>query len=296
VPTALITGASTGIGRATALRLARSGWTVLAGVREQRAGERLAAEAAGEGEGRDAAGNGGAPGASGRLTPLALDVTDAAQIAAAAELVARSAPGGALDALVNNAGVAIGGPLETLPLVQLRELLEVNLIGQVAVTQALIPALRRARGRIVLLSSIGGRLTTPYMYPYHASKYALEAVGDALRVELARSHIRVALIEPGAVATPIWTKGSAFVEGVSFPEDLHEFYGHVPAAVEKSLSDTARRGIAPERVAQTIERALTARRPRARYLVGADARAMVWVKRLLPDHLFDRVIARAVGV
>jgi NAD(P)-dependent dehydrogenase (short-subunit alcohol dehydrogenase family) len=290
MPTALITGASTGIGDATALRLARSGWNVLAGVRNPAAGEALVAQVAEAGE----AGEG--DGRHGRLTPIQLDITDAAQIAAAAELVAQRTGAGRLDALVNNAGVAIGGPLEMLPLTELREQMEVNFFGQVAVTQALIPALRKARGRIALLSSIGGLITTPYMSPYHASKYALEAIGNALRVELARSHIQVALIEPGSVATPIWDKGNALIDGVEVPEELREFYGHVPVAMGKTLRDTAKRGVPPERVAKTIERALTARRMRASYLIGVDAHAMVWVSRLLPDLVFDRVLRRAVGV
>ncbi|HEY7831624.1 MAG TPA: SDR family oxidoreductase [Solirubrobacteraceae bacterium] len=291
--TVLITGASTGIGKATALRLARSGWDVLAGVRNTAAGEALVTQA----------------GAGGRLTPVQLDITDTAQIAAAAELVAQRTGAGGLDALVNNAGIAVGGPLELLPMEELRELMEVNFFGQVAVTQALIPALRKAHtppstprrggqagGRIVLLSSIGGLVTTPYMAPYHASKYALEAVGNALRVELRRSHIQVALIEPGSVATPIWDKGNELIDGVEVPAELEEFYGHVPKAMEKTLSDTAKRGVPPERVAQTIEGALKAKRMRARYLIGLDAHAMVWASRLLPDLLFDRILRRAVGV
>jgi NAD(P)-dependent dehydrogenase (short-subunit alcohol dehydrogenase family) len=280
VPTALITGASTGIGRATALRLAGNGWSVFAGVRDPAVGEALAAE----------------PQAQGRLTPLRLDVTDAAQIAAAAAQIGETTPGGALDALVNNAGVAVGGPLETLPLEELRSQLDVNFFGQVAVTQTLIPALRLARGRIVFLSSIGGLVTTPYMSPYHASKYALEAIGNALRVELSDSHIQVALIEPGSVKTPIWDKGGELIDGVGVPEELRQYYGHVPEAMRKTLKSTAKRGLPPERVAQTIERALTARRMRARYLIGVDAHGMVWASRLLPDLLFDRVLRRAVGV
>jgi NAD(P)-dependent dehydrogenase (short-subunit alcohol dehydrogenase family) len=279
MPTALITGASTGIGKTTAHRLVGSGWSVLAGVRSPAAGEALAAEA-----GTD------------RLTPIQLDITDPAQIAAAAELVAQRTGAGGLDALINNAGVAIGGPLEMLALAKLREQMEVNFFGQIAVTQALIPALRKARGRIVLLSSIGGLITTPYMSPYNASKYALEAIGDALRVELSRSHIQVALIEPGSVTTPIWDKGSALIDGIEVPEELRQFYGHVPKAMEKTLKDTAKRGVPPERVARTIERALTARRMRARYLIGIDAHVLVWVSRLLPDLVFDRVLRRVVGV
>ena len=275
--TVLITGASTGIGRATALRLAGSGWTVLAGVRKTADGEAL----------RVAGGE--------RVIPLELDVTDPAQIEQAAERVGELAPSD-LDALVNNAGSAVGGPLELISLDDLRRQFDVNFFGHVAVTQALIPALRRARGRIVLISSVGGLLTTPYLAPYHASKYALEAVANSLRLELAGSHIQVALIEPGSVATPIWEKNRGQVDEFAVPEELREQYGHVPAAMAKTLQSTARRGIPSERVAQTIERALSAKRMRARYLIGRDAHAMVWASRLLPDLLFDRLLRRAVGV
>jgi NAD(P)-dependent dehydrogenase (short-subunit alcohol dehydrogenase family) len=277
VPTVLISGASTGIGRATALRLAASGWTVLAGVRKTADGEALRVDG---GE---------------RVIPLQLDVTDPEQIERAAERVGELAPGG-LDALVNNAGSAVGGPLELLSMDQVRNLFDVNFFGHVAVTRALIPALRRAHGRIVLISSVGGLVTTPYMAPYHASKYALEAVGNALRMELAGSGIQVALIEPGSVATPIWEKNRDQVDDFPIPEELKGEYGRVPAAMGKTLRSTARRGIPPERVAQTIERALSAKRMRARYLVGRDAYVMVWASRLLPDLVFDRVARRAVGV
>jgi NAD(P)-dependent dehydrogenase (short-subunit alcohol dehydrogenase family) len=280
VPTVLISGASTGIGRATALRLAASGWDVLAGVRDPAAGEALAAESR----------------AGGRVVALELDITNPAHVAAAAEQVRERTGAAGLNALVNNAGVALGGPLEMLPMEELRQQFEVNFFGHIAMTQALIPALRRARGRLILISSIGGRITTPYMSPYHASKYALEAVGDSLRVELARSHIQVALIEPGSIATPIWEKGGELIDGVEVPPELEQYYGHVPKAMEKTLKDTAKRGIPPERVAQAIEGALGARRMRARYLVGLDARGMVWLNRLLPDLVLDRVLRRALGV
>jgi NAD(P)-dependent dehydrogenase (short-subunit alcohol dehydrogenase family) len=276
---ALITGASTGIGRATALRLAASGWTVLAGVRDEAAGEALLSAA----------------GANGRLQPLTLDVTDAGHVAAAAEFVA-SVADGRLDALVNNAGIGVGGPLEMLPLDELRLQFEVNVHGQVAVTQALLPALRRARGRVVFISSIGGRVALAYNAPYAASKHAIEAIGDALRVELASSGVQVALVEPGSVATPIWDKGSAVARQVQVPDELAEHYGHVPAAMEKVLEDTGRRGIPPEQVASVIEGALRAPRMRTRYLVGRDARAMLALRRLLPDRVFDRVTRRVLGV
>jgi NAD(P)-dependent dehydrogenase (short-subunit alcohol dehydrogenase family) len=302
VPLALITGASTGIGRATALRLHAGGWTVLAGVRDPAAGERLAAEAA---AGARLVAEAAAPE---RLIPLSLDVTDAAQLAAAVEQVEQG-PGaggassrGGLDALINNAGIAVGGPLELVSDEDLRRQFEVNVFAQVAVTRALLPALRRARGpggtggRIVFVSSIGGRVAMAFTGPYAASKHAIEAFADALRVELLSSNVQVALIEPGSVATPIWDKGRAEAERVSVPPELEAQYGHVPAAFGKVIDDTERRGVAPEVVARTIERALTARRMRARYVVGRDARAMLLVKALLPDSVFDRVARRALGV
>jgi NAD(P)-dependent dehydrogenase (short-subunit alcohol dehydrogenase family) len=285
VAVALITGASTGIGRATALRLARAGWTILAGVREGGAGEQLAAES----------------GTDGRVIPLALEVTDTDQVAQAAERVGELAGGrgrtpGGLDALVNNAGIGVGGPLELVAPEDMRRQFDVNVLAQVAVTRAMLPALRRARGRIVFISSIGGRVATPFVAPYAASKHAIEAIADGLRIELATSRVQVALIEPGSVATPIWDKGRAEAERVEIPADLQAEYGHVPAAIDKILEDTARRGIPPEAVAETIERALSARRMRARYLVGRDAKMMLLLKRALPDHTFDRVLRRALGV
>jgi NAD(P)-dependent dehydrogenase (short-subunit alcohol dehydrogenase family) len=289
VPLALITGASTGIGRATALRLAASGWTVLAGVRDPQAGERLLADA-----GTPAGG-----GSSGRLLPLALEVTDAAQVAAAAERVTQESQAssrGGLDALVNNAGIGIGGPLELVSAEDLHRQFDVNVFAQVAVTQAMLPALRRAGGRIVFVSSIGGRVAMAFTSPYAASKHAIEAFGDALRVELRSSRVQVALVEPGSVATPIWDKSRTEAERVVIPPELQDAYGRIPAAMDKVLEDTARRGVPPEQVAATIERALTAPRMRARYVVGRDAKAMLLVRRLLPDLVFDKVARRALGV
>jgi len=275
MPTVLLTGASTGIGRATALRLAGSGWTVLAGVRKLVDGEGLKA-AGGE-----------------CIVPIVLDVTDAAQIAAA---VAEVDERGRLDALINNAGIGYGGPLELVPIDDLRKQLEVNVLGPVALTQALLPALRRARGRILFISSVGGRVAMAFTAPYAASKHAIEAIGDALRVELATSKVQVALVEPGSVATPIWDKARESGQQLTVPPSLQKEYGHVPEAMDKMLQDTAKRGVPPEQVAQAIEKALTARRMRSRYLIGRDARAMVIVRRLLPDHVFDRVARRALGV
>jgi NAD(P)-dependent dehydrogenase (short-subunit alcohol dehydrogenase family) len=285
VPSALITGASTGIGRATALRLAAAGWRVFAGVRDPVAGERLSGEAV-----------------AGRVIPLTLDVTDAGQIEQARARVAREtagdggAQGGGLDALVNNAGIGVGGPLELLSPEDLRRQFEVNVFGQVAVTRALLPALRAAGGRIVLLSSIGGLVSVPFNGPYAASKHAIEALGDALRGELHSSSIDVSLVEPGSVKTPIWGKAQDTVNTLAIPPELQQEYGRVPAAFAKVLADSERRGVSPEQVAATIERALTARRPRARYLVGRDARGMLLAHAVLPTRAFDRVLRRVLGI
>lgn len=252
---------------------------MLAGVRDSTAGESLAREAS-----------------VGKVIPLSLDVTDAAQIEQARERVEQETGAAGLDALVNNAGIGVGGPLELVPPEDLRMQFDVNVFAQVAVTRALLPVLRRAHGRIVFISSIGGRVAMAFTAPYAASKHAIEALGDALRVELRTSNVQVALIEPGSVATPIWDKGRAQSETLSVPPELQQQYGHVPAAMDKVLSDTAKRGVPPEQVAQTIHRALTAKRMKARYVVGRDAKAMLVARRLLTDRMFDAVARRALGV
>jgi NAD(P)-dependent dehydrogenase (short-subunit alcohol dehydrogenase family) len=280
VKSVLITGASTGIGRATALRLDERGWRVFAGVRRE----------------EDAASLRGA--GSERLVPLLLDVTDAGQIDAAAERVGAAVGEAGLDGLVNNAGIAVPGPLETLPVDDFRRQVEVNLTAHVAVTQAMLPALRRASGRIVFITSIGGLMAFPMFGAYHAAKFGLEAVGDVLRQELRPWGIRVAVVEPGSIATPIWERGEAEVDAIAArARDGHvELYGDAIDAYREVARKTGARGIPPERVAAKIERALTARRPRTRYLVGADARGQAIAKRVLPDRAVDWLVARATGM
>jgi NAD(P)-dependent dehydrogenase (short-subunit alcohol dehydrogenase family) len=278
-PAVVVTGTSTGIGRACALHLDRLGFKVFAGVRREADQERLSGEA------------------SERLEPLILDVTDSGHISRAAERVSE-ATGGGLAGLVNNAGVGVGGPLEVLSLSDFRHQIEVNLIGQVAVTQAFIPALRRARGRLVFISSIGGLIAGPYMSPYHASKWGIEAVGDAVRQELRQFGVQVSIVEPGSIATPIWEKGTETARAVrgSLSAEAQELYGGPVGRFEEVMRQSAERGAPPEKVAKVVTHALTARRPRTRYLVGADARAMATLKRLLPDRLRDRLVARATGL
>lgn len=276
----LITGASTGIGRAGALHLDAAGWRVFAGVRREEDAASL----------RDAG--------SERLVPLMLDVTDAGQIAAAAERIGTEMGEAGLDGLVNNAGIAVPGPLETLPIDDFKRQIEVNLNAQVAVTQALLPAIRAARGRIVFITSIGGLMAFPMFGAYHAAKFGLEAVGDVFRQELRPWGIKVAVIEPGSIATPIWERGEAEVDVIAArARDGHtDLYGEAIAAYREVARKTGARGIPPERVAKRIEHALSARRPRTRYLVGADARGQALAKGLLPDRLVDWLVARATGM
>jgi NAD(P)-dependent dehydrogenase (short-subunit alcohol dehydrogenase family) len=275
----VVTGSSTGIGRACVMELDRLGFAVFAGVRKEADAETL--RAAG----------------SDRLRPLILDVTKADEIAAATQLVTEESPGG-LAGLVNNAGVGVGGPLELIPINDFRRQIEVNLIGQIAVTQAFLPALRAARGRVVFLSSIGGLNANPYMSPYHASKFGIEAVGDALRQELRQFGIEVSLIEPGSVATPIWAKGKESADAIQdrlTPED-ERLYGDKVARMGKVLEKVGARGAPPEKVAEAVAHALTDKRPKTRYLVGADARVTLLMRRLLPDRIRDRIVARAAGL
>jgi NAD(P)-dependent dehydrogenase (short-subunit alcohol dehydrogenase family) len=263
---ALVTGTSTGIGRATAVHLARHGFEVLAGVRRP----------------EDAP-----PG----LEPVVLDVTSEDDIAAAAGRV-----GPALHALVNNAGIAVNGPVEVVEVDQWRRQLEVNLIGQVAVTRALLPALLNTRGRVVNISSIGGRIAWPLIGPYTASKFALEAVTDALRREVGAHGVHVVSVEPGGIATPVWDKSRAEAERMiaAMPADVRRRYDGAIAGIVRHAERLARTGLPPDAVAEVVADALTARRPRTRYLVGREAKAQALLARVLPDRAFDALIARAL--
>jgi len=278
VRSVLITGTSTGIGRATALRLDGSGWRVFAGVRKEADGEALRQEA------------------SPNLVPVVIDVTDPDQIAAAAELVERESDGG-LDGLVNNAGVAVPGPLETIPLDDLRHQLEVNLVAYVAVTQAMLPQVRLAKGRIAFLASIGGRIAFPFGGPYHASKFATEAIGDVFRQELRPWGIEVAIIEPGSIDTPIWGRGQEKAEEIEAKSpQTNLLYGAALDKFRKVIEDTAERGIPPEKVAKAIAHALESKRPKTRYLVGLDAQVQARIQPFIPTRLFDRIVARQLNL
>ncbi len=270
----LISGSSSGIGRACALRLDRAGFRVFAGVRNRGDAESLEAEA------------------SDRLEPVILDVTDVTTIEVTRERV-EHVTGGRLAGLVNNAGIVVAGPIETLDLDRLRRQLDVNLTGQVAVTQAFLPQIRAARGRIVFMASIGGRMALPFMSPYHASKFGIEAIGDSLRQEMRQFGVDVSIIEPGSISTPFWDKGTEQIEPMleSMNDEQRRLYEKPALAAAEGARKAESRGIPPERVAKVVEQALTASRPQTRYVVGTDARIQAALHKLLPDRVLDRLVA-----
>lgn len=276
----VITGASTGIGRTSALHLDALGFRVFAGVRKAADGEALR---------RDA---------SDRLTPLSLDVTDAASIEAAAKEVAGALGGEGLAGLVNNAGIVVSGPLEFVPMDEWRQQMEVNFFGLVAVTQAFLPLVRKAKGRIVNVSSIGGKVSTPFLSPYAASKHAVEGLSDSLRRELRSLGIFVSLIEPGAVATPIWEKGNAAAKErrAQLSEEANALYGAAMGKLQEAVGKVEKGAIPPEEVAKAIAHALTADRPKTRYLVGIEAKVQNALSSLLPDRMMDGFLARFLGI
>lgn len=272
----VVTGASTGIGAACALHLDRLGLRVFAGVRKETDARALQRQA------------------SYRLTPLTIDVTDEATIAGAVAVVAAGVSAMGLGGLVNNAGIAVAGPLEFIPPAELRRQYEVNVIGHVAVTQAFLPLLRQgAPGRIVNVGSIAGRVTAPFFGPYSSSKFALEALTTALRLELRPWGIHVAIVEPGAIATPIWEKsiaaGDVLIE--QMPARMHTLYGRAIAKLREDARASGRGGAPPSAVARAVAHALTAEHPRTRYPVGRDARVGELV-RLLPEGLRERLLSR----
>lgn len=272
----VVTGASTGIGEACVARMVAAGWRVFASVRKAADAQRLAAL---YGE---------------RVTVLRFDVADEAAVRAECARVGSLCGEQGLDGVVNNAGMAVAGPLEFLPLAELRRQLEVNVVGQVAVVQALLPALRRARGRIVLIGSIAGRAAMPFTGAYGASKHALEAIADAWRVELAPWGVRVIIIEPGVITTPIWDTAAAHADDVlsTLPAAMDEYYGGTIGRLRARIA-RGLKGLPADAVARVVERSLTAKRPRARVLVGNDARLRLLLRRL-PIPLHDLVLRKGL--
>ncbi|MBS1882354.1 MAG: SDR family oxidoreductase [Actinobacteria bacterium] len=274
MPSVLISGASRGIGRATALRLARAGWTVYATVRQAADGEALAAEAAGQ------------------VRPLQLDVTDDAQTAALDEALPPH-----LDAIVNNAGIVVSGPLETLSADDLREQFEVNVVGAVALTNLVLPRLRTARGRIVFVSSLSGLVSTPMTGAYNASKFAIEAIADAWRVELRPWHVKVVLVEPAMTDTDLWRDAPATLEtgAAEMSAEHRDLYREHLDGMRRTIPRIQKLAKPVDTVTATIERALTATRPKARYPVGVDVRVQAALSGVTPARVMDAVNGRLTG-
>ena len=276
----VVTGASRGIGEACALHLDSLGFLVFAGVRREADGDALKQKAC----------NG--------LTPILIDVTDTASITSAVNIVANGVGEAGLAGLVNNAGIAVAGPLEFLPLARLREQFEVNVIGQVAVTQAFLPLLQKGKGRIVNLGSMEGRMAMPFLGPYCASKFALEALTDSLRLELRPRGVSVSIVEPGVVATPILEKSIAAAEEIvkNLPPQVHDLYDTAISAGRKVADELVKAAIPADVVARAVAQALMAKRPKTRYIVGRDARLVAMMVRFVPDRIRDWLMARQMGL
>lgn len=274
----LITGASTGIGKACALHLDRLGFRVFAAVRKPADGETLEAEA------------------SDRLQAVILDVTAPDTIEAARSQIEAAVGDQGLWGLVNNAGIAISGPLEFIPIDSLRRQIEVNLIGQIAVTQAFMPLIRKATGRVMFVGSMGGHIAAPLQGPYSATKFALEAISDSMRQELAPWGMHVVLIKPGSIATPIWDRGVQFATEVieRIPAHGLDLYRPYVEKLRTAVMAIAHRGIPAERVAEAVEHALKADVPKTRYLVGKDAQIGA-IARFLPDRVRDGILRFALA-
>lgn len=275
----LVSGASTGIGRACALDLDKKGWRVFAGYRKDVDAESLKQNA------------------SEHLTPVRLDVAESHSIAEAMGGVQTIIGDYGLDALINNAGVAVGGPVEFVSRDQWRQQFEINFFGAIELTQHCLPMLRKTQGRIVNVSSIAGRSSMPFTAPYCSSKYALEALSDSLRLELRQWGIQVALIEPGAIETPIWGKATEQTQQMETESasPVMGLYGRALAQFNQVLNNAAKRAAPVERVVQAVWSALNDEPPRARYVVGQDARMRLILK-LFPTRFQDWILAKNLGL
>jgi len=275
----VITGASTGIGEAVARHLDGLGFLVFAGVRKESDAETLKR------------------GSSGRLMPVFLDVTNEVMIAQSVQQVSQVVGEKGLVGLVNNAGIAVASPLEFIPIQELRKQLEVNVIGQLAVTQAYLPLIRKGQGRLVFISSISGRVAAPLLGPYAASKFALGALSDSLRRELLPWDIPVSIVEPGRIITPIWEKSLAAADAlISRLDPQAEVYYGEAMEINRARALSQRKGTPVEQVARVVAHALLSKNPKTRYLVGWDARFGALLAKWLPDKLLDRAITRQRGI
>jgi NAD(P)-dependent dehydrogenase (short-subunit alcohol dehydrogenase family) len=267
----VVTGASTGMGAATARELAHKGFHVLAGVRREADADALRDEG---------------------IEPRILDITVESDVAAIAERVASDPQRRPLRALINNAGIAINAPVETLPIAEWRKQFEVNLFGHIAMTQALLPALLMSSGTVVNISSVGGKVVLPTYGAYAGSKFALEAVSDALRREVSDVGIKVVVVEPGAVKTEMAERGIATAEGLMANMTAAQLarYDDLAAAVTAQARSFIETGVSAEHAAKVITKAATASRPRTRYTIGRDAAILLRVSRVVSDRVLDRIV------
>ena len=278
--TVVITGCSSGFGHVTALHLARHGWQVFATVRKESDQARLLAEAMAV-----------VPGNAGRLVPVMCDITNAEDVTGLGQTVAAATP--RLAGLVNNAGTAFPAPLELLPLDELREQLEINVVGHLAVTQALLPSLKAGHGTIINVSSESGRVVFPITGAYHMSKFALEAMSDCLRIELAPFGVRVVVLEPGASPTAIWATSLQRAQTKLGGRDTRA-YATLIAAVEKASARRAATGYPPQLLADLVLKVLNSPNPRARYPLPRQTAWIIALRQLLPDVWWDRIVRRVL--
>ena len=274
MPNVLVTGAGRGIGRTIATHLADKGWDVHAGVRKEADGTALAA-------------------LSSRIHPVVLDITSADDLAALSGRLPER-----LDGVVNNAGVAVGGAVEALALDDLRQQYEVNVIGQVAVTQAVLPRLRASQGRVVFVSSVSGRVSTPLTGAYNSSKFALEGLADALRLELRPWGIAVSLIEPAQTDTEMWQQAEDTLESevAKLSPEHRELYAPHIEGFRKIIPLSQKLAAPPTTVAVAVERALASRRPKARYVVGVGPKLQVRMTNATPTRVRDAMLRRVFRI
>ena len=270
----VVTGASNGMGAATARELAGRGYHVLAGVRRDVDADALRADG---------------------IEPHILDITDESDVAAIAGRVADDPTRRPLRALINNAGIAVNAPVETLPIAEWRNLFEVNLFGHIAMTQALLPALLHSSGTVVNISSVGGKIAMATYGAYAGSKFALEAASDSLRREVAPFGVKVAVVEPGTVKTKMAEHAVASADrlNANMTTDQLDRYADLTAAISARQLAFTKDGVPAERAAKVIAKAATASNPRTRYTIGSEA-ALLWLTRVASDRFLDRMLRLAL--
>ncbi len=276
----LITGASQGIGKACALYLDNLGFQIFAGVRTKKDANILKKSA------------------SKNLMPVFIDITNANSIKSAVDIINKTVKGQGLMGLINNAGVNISGPMEFLPITEIKKQFDINIIGHIKVIQAFLPLLRKVKGRIINIGSIAGQMAAPFIGPYAASKFAMEAITDSLRMELRPWGISVSIIEPGSVATSMWKKTSFVADGITrhLSNEALSYYGSALESAARTREILGTKGILPEIVAKAVEHALISKKPKTRYFVGRDAKFLSIIKKFIPDRISDNVIIKQLGL